>query len=180
VTVTPDSGIPVDGRTVIVAVTGFPPRVTADVSLCAAPASTGPRCGAPGPTAALTVGADGTGRARLRIEPGPVGTDRVPCERGDECGVSVVARGVATRAPVTPVTFAAPPGVAYDPGRLALGLAVALLLVAIAAGLILRTDWSAVGEAAAPEIDEAEYADLDAIVAALPPEADEDGELAWR
>ncbi len=33
-----------------------------------------------------------------------------------------------------------------------------------------RTDWSAIGEAAAPEIDNAEYADLDAIVAALPPE----------
>ena len=39
--------------------------------------------------------------------------------------------------------------------------------------LIKRTDWSAVGEAAAPEIDDAEYADLDAIIAALPPEEDE-------
>ena len=40
-------------------------------------------------------------------------------------------------------------------------------------GCIVRADWSAVGEAAAPEIDDAEYADLDAIIAALPPEEDE-------
>jgi hypothetical protein len=80
---------------------------------------------------------------------------------------------VFARAPVVPITFAAPPGAAYDPTRLALGLALASILVAIAAWLILRSDWSAVGEAAAPEIDDAEYADLDAIIAALPPEEDE-------
>jgi hypothetical protein len=49
-----------------------------------------------------------------------------------------------------------------------------VLLVAIAAWLLVRTDWAAVGEAAAPEIDGAEYADLDAIIAALPPEELED------
>jgi hypothetical protein len=72
-----------------------------------------------------------------------------------------------------PISFAAPPGSEYDANRLAAGLGLALLLVAIAAGLIRRTDWSAVGEAAAPEIDDAEYADLDAIIAALPPEPEE-------
>ncbi len=50
-----------------------------------------------------------------------------------------------------------------------------LLLVAI--WLVRRTDWRPVGEAAAPEIDDAEYADLDSIIAALPPEEDDD-ELA--
>jgi hypothetical protein len=174
VTVTHASGIPVEGRTVTVAVADFPRGATVDVMLCAAPASAGRRCGAPGPTTTLTVGADGTGRARLRIVPGPVGADRVPCERGDACGVSVVARDAATQAAVEPIVFAAPPGAAYDPARVALGLAIAALLVAIAAGLILGTDWSPVGEAAAPEIDDAEYADLDAIVAALPPEEDDD------
>ena len=40
-----------------------------------------------------------------------------------------------------------------------------------------RTDWAPVGEVAAPEIDEAAYADLDAIIAALPPEELEDATL---
>ena len=75
---------------------------------------------------------------------------------------------------LTPISFADPPGAAYDPGRLALGLALAALLLAVAGGLILRSDWSAVGEAAAPEIDDVDYADLDAIIAALPPEEDDE------
>jgi len=37
-----------------------------------------------------------------------------------------------------------------------------------------RVGQAAVGEAAAPEIDDAEYADLDAIIAALPPEEDDE------
>jgi hypothetical protein len=82
----------------------------------------------------------------------------------------VVARDAAITPRLATVTFATPPGAEYDAGRLVLGLGVAVLLVAIAAGLIFRTDWSAVGEAAAPEIDDVDYADLDAIIAALPPE----------
>jgi hypothetical protein len=178
VTLSRSVDLPLDGSTVTVSVARFPPGVTADVMLCAAPAVAGPRCGAPGPATTLLVAPDGTGHARLRIVPGAVGTRRVPCERGDDCGVSVVARGVASRSPVVPISFAAPPGAAYDPGRLVLGLAIAAILVAIAAGLILRSDWSPVGEAAAPEIDDADYADLDAIIAALPPE--EEPEPAGR
>jgi hypothetical protein len=82
----------------------------------------------------------------------------------------VASRDVFVRAPVVPITFAVPPGADYDPTRLLLGLALAALFVAIGAWLVLRSDWSAIGEAAAPEIDDAEYADLDAIIAALPPE----------
>ena len=77
------------------------------------------------------------------------------------------------RAPVVPISFAAPPGATYDSTRLVIGLGFALLLLAIAAALLRRTDWSPVGEAAAPEIDDAEYADLDAIIAALPTVEDE-------
>ncbi len=87
--------------------------------------------------------------------------------------MTVVSDDVFARAPVVPISFAAPPGADYDPARLVLGLAIATILSGIGAWLILRTDWSAVGEAAAPEIDDAEFADLDAIVAALPPEEDE-------
>lgn len=141
--------------------------------LCAAPAATGERCGAPGPSAPFVVGADGTGHTQLLVEPSRVGVEGVRCARGGECGISVASEDVFARAPVVPISFAPPPGAAYDPTRLVLGLGAAALLVAIAAWMILRTDWSPVGEAAAPEIDTADYADLDAIIAALPPEEDE-------
>ena len=174
IVVTPSRGLSLDGETVTVEVEGYPPGAELKAMLCAAPDATGPRCGEPGPTARLVVGSDGSGRARLDIVPGAVGTKRVRCFRGDDCGVSVASEAVFTRAPVVPISFAAPPGSEYDANRLAVGLGLAVLLVALAAGLIRRTDWSAVGEAAAPEIDDAEYADLDAIVAALPPEEEEE------
>ncbi|MGZ8763955.1 MAG: hypothetical protein ACXW2Y_11590, partial [Acidimicrobiia bacterium] len=121
----------------------------------------------------IAVGANGTGRTSLVLTPGPVGSERSSCSRGDDCGITVVSGDVFARAPVVPITWAAPPGAAYDPIRLALGLAVAVLLLIVAALLLVRSDWAPVGEAAAPEIDDAEYADLDAIIAALPPEEDE-------
>ena len=174
IVVTPSRGLSLDGETVTVEVDGYPPGSELHAMLCAAPDVIGPRCGAPGSTARLRVGTDGSGRAQLVIEPGAVGTNGVRCFRGDDCGVSVASETVFARAPVVPISFAAPPGSDYDSNRLAAGLGIAVLLVAIAAGLIRRTDWSAVGEAAAPEIDAAEYADLDAIIAALPPEDDEE------
>ena len=171
--VTPSSGLSLDGERVTIEVHDYPPGVEVRAMLCAAPDATGPRCGEPGPTTPLLVGHDGTGRTQLVIEPGRVGAQRVPCSRGDDCGISVASDDVFARAPVVPISFAAPPGTDYDPTRLALGLGLAAFLVAIATWLIRRTDWSAVGEAAAPAIDDADYADLDAIIAALPPEEDE-------
>ena len=171
--VTPSRGLSLDGETVTVSVSGYPAGATVTAMVCAAPDTNGPRCGAPGPTAPLVVGPDGTGRTQLVIEPSRVGARRASCRRGNDCGVSVASDTVFARAPVVPISFAAPPGADYDPARLVLGLALVVLLVAVAGGLLLRTDWSAVGEAAAPEIDDALYADLDAIIAALPPEEDE-------
>ncbi|MDQ1534577.1 MAG: hypothetical protein QOF28_2338 [Actinomycetota bacterium] len=173
IAVTPAHELSLDGETVTVEVENYPPGAELTATLCGAPDVFGARCGEPGPTARLVVGSDGSGHTRLVIKPGAVGTDRVRCFRGDDCGVSVASETVFARAPVVPISFAAPPGSEYDTNRLAIGLAVAVLLAAIAAGLIRRTDWSAVGEAAAPEIDDADYADLDAIIAALPPEEDE-------
>jgi hypothetical protein len=167
-------GLSLDGATITVSVTDYPPGAEVFAMLCAAPDAAGRRCGAPGPQAPLIVGADGTGSTKLVVEPGPVGTAGAACTRGSDCGISVAAPGVFARAPVVPISFAGRGGASYDAGRLALGLAVALLLVGIAAWLILRSDWAAVGEAAAPEIDDAEYADLDAIIAALPPEEDDE------
>ncbi len=174
IVVTPSSGLSLDGEPVTVDVRDYPPGVAVTAMLCAAPDAFGPRCGAPGPSAVIDVGADGTGRTTLVVSPGPVGDDRVSCARGDDCGISVASDDVFVRAPVVPISFAPPPGAAYDPLRLALGLALAVVLLLGAAVLLVRTDWAPVGEAAAPEIDDAEYADLDAIIAALPPEdADE-------
>lgn len=55
----------------------------------------------------------------------------------------------------------------YDPARLTAGIGAAAVLLATAGWLVRATDWSTVGEAAAPEIDGATYADLDAIIAGL-------------
>ena len=167
------AGLSLEGEKVAVVVHDYPPGAEVIAMLCAAPSATGRRCGAPGPTAPLVVGRSGTGRVELTIEPGRVGADRVRCGRGDDCGVSVASKDVFARAPVVPISFAAPPGAAYDPTRLLVGLGLAVLLAAIAIAILRRTDWSAVGEAAAPEIDDAKYADLDAIIAALPPEEEE-------
>ena len=168
--VTPNTGL-ADGQAVTVEVENYPAGAAVQAMLCAAPDATGAeRCGPPGPTAPLTVGPDGTGHTTLTIRAGPVGAERVRCGREMTCGVSVASPTVFAGAPVVPIGFAAPPTAHYDPTRLAAGLAAAALLIGAATWLVRDTDWSAVGEAAAPEIDEAAYADLDAIVASLPPE----------
>jgi hypothetical protein len=172
--VTTSSGI-ADGQTVTVSVSGYPAGARVHAVLCAAPDATGSqRCGAPGPTAPLLVGRDGTGTSTLVVKEGPVGTRRVRCGRDAVCGISVASADVFARAPVVPISFASPRGAVYDRNRVALGLALAVLLLLLAIWLLCRTDWRPVGEAAAPEIDDAEYADLDAIIAALPPEADDE------
>ncbi len=170
--VTPSAGLSLDGEMVTVSVGNFPPGAQVSAMLCAAPSAVGERCGAPGAAAAMTVGSDGTGETQLFIEPGTVGADRARCFRGDRCGVSVASDSVFVRAPVVPISFEGPIGARYDSARLTLWLSFAMVLIAIAAWLLRRTDWSTVGEAAAPEIDDAEYADLDAIIAALPPEVE--------
>jgi hypothetical protein len=163
----------VDGSVVTVSVEGFPPGITANATLCHAPALGGAqRCGSPGPVVPLVVGPDGRGEVQLTVAAGPVGRDRLPCGRGSQCAVAVLTADGAVRAPVAPISFAAPEDADYSPARLAAGLAVAAAFLLIAFVLFRRTDWSATGGAAAPEIDEAVYADLDAIIAALPPEED--------
>jgi hypothetical protein len=170
ITVTPTRRLSLGGETVTVDVDGYPPGVTVTAMLCAAPNASGPRCGRPGPHAPLVVGSDGTGRTTLFVEPGGVGSQRARCSRRDDCGVSVASDEVFVRAPVVPISFVGPPGAAYESTRLAIGLGLGALLAALAGWLILRSDWSVVGEAAAPELDDADYADLDAIIAALPPD----------
>ena len=85
------------GETVTVRVRNYPPNVAMTAMLCAAPDATGPRCGAPGPTAPLVVGRNGSGSAKLAIAPGRVGPERESCSRGDDCGISVASDDVFAR-----------------------------------------------------------------------------------
>ena len=170
IAVTPSGPIPLDGATVTVHVFAFPPGAIVNAVMCRAPDAFGTRCGLPGPSVPIVVGRDGSGRARLRVVPSEVGRSQASCFRGDPCGISVVSDTVFVRARVVPIAFAAPPGADYDTLRLSFGLGIACFLIGMCAWLIVRTDWSEVGEAKAPQIDNAEYADLDAIIAALPPE----------
>jgi hypothetical protein len=174
--VTPSTGL-AEGQLATVEVRDYPPGARVTAMLCSPPDARGPRrCGAPGPTATLTVGRDGTGSTRLRVGTGPVGTEGVRCDQSVTCGVSVASDTVFTRAPVVPIVFAGPGGADLEPIQIAVGLAIAVVLLGAATLLVKTTDWSPVGEVAAPEIDDAEFADLDAIVAALPPE-DDDADL---
>lgn len=160
-----------DAQTVRVSVEGLPPFATANVVLCSLPVDrAADRCGIPGVVVPITADAQGAAAADYAVKAGPVGRERVPCGRGSNCAVAVVSDSAFVRAQPVRVVFAKPAGAQYGGLRLALGLAAALLLLALGTWLVVRTDWSPVGEEAAPEIDDAEYADLDAIIAALPPE----------
>jgi hypothetical protein len=167
VSVEPGEAIASDGSKLEVSVVDHPPG-TATVLLCAAPSTGGTqRCRNLTEQGGLRVGPDGTGSTSVVVTPGPVGSERAPCDWRHRCAIVVDSAEAFTRAPARPVTFAAPAGAGYDPGRLVVGLLVVAALLVVALWLALFTDWSPIGEEAAPEIDEADYADLDAIVAAL-------------
>lgn len=166
ISVSPTSGLR-DGDSVAVTARGFRPGTRLRVALCAAPG--GPeRCGDPGPHSDMVVIDDGTATTTLTVSRAPLGSSRVTCGGELACGVAVIGPGTSTAARVVPVSFRSLVGPDYSAGRLVIGLVVAAGLLLAAVALVRGTDWSPVGEARAPEIDEAEYADLDAIVATLP------------
>jgi len=145
-----------DGDTVVVTAGGFTPGEHVQAMLCAAPATFGAaRCGAPGPVAPFSIGADGTGRASLVVSRGRVGTDGVACGRDARCGVTVASAGVVVPGPVVPITFAAGPSASYDATRVLVGLLVAAILFALASYLVRTTDWRKPTEADTPALDEA-------------------------
>ena len=163
-----------DGHGARSATTRRAPEVTA--MLCAAPDAIGPalrraRARRRRSSSARTA----PGATELVVEPGPVGTDAgavLPGRRLRHLGR--VRRRVRPRAGrADHVRRAARRGVRPDAARARPGDRRCSWSRS-RAWLILRTDWSAVGEAAAPEIDDAEYADLDAIIAALPPEEEDE------
>jgi hypothetical protein len=169
--VTPRTGLRA-GDTVSVAATGFPAGAELTVELCADPARQGTRCGSPGPEALLRTGPDGAAVTNLVLEPLTVGTAGVECGRQVDCTMVVRGERSAVRARPVPIGFAPAPTAGYDPVRLALGLATAVVLLGVAAWLVRSTDWSPPAEADASAIDDAEYADLDAEAEAFGPEVE--------
>jgi hypothetical protein len=143
-----------DGQTVDVIVAGFPPGTTATAVLCAPPeVYDAGRCAPPDPASTFAIDATGAGRATLRVAAGRLGSDAALCGPRRVCGVAVVVGGGFVAAPVTPVRFSAGPGVAYDGGRVLVGVVMALALSG--AGLLIarRTDWTKPTEAATPDLD---------------------------
>jgi hypothetical protein len=169
VAVQPSTGL-APRQEVAVRLSGFVPGAAIQLSVCAAPASSGlDRCSDVGDT---VLGRTGGGTASVRV-PATVGRDRVECV-STGCVLQVRSTSSFARAPASVLRYALPDPVDYDGRRLLAGVVVAALLLGLAAFFVLRTDWSPIGEAAAPEIDEAEYADLDALVEAMPPEDDDE------
>jgi hypothetical protein len=162
-----------DGQVIHVDVAGLPAGSRALVVLCADLSTTSAGCGHPGPEAPVVAASDGTAAADLVASAGPVGRQGARCGRGSTCAVSVVSETSFVRAGAVRIRFSTPAGAAYSGNRLVAGLGFAVALVAFSLWLLRRTDWSPIGEEAAPEIDDADYADLDAIVAALPPVNDD-------
>lgn len=156
ITVEPRRGL-ADGDVVRVSVSGFPANVSATAVLCAPPSGYDVRrCGLAGREATFTVGTDGAGHTDLAVRAGPLGTERAPCGPRATCAVSVVTEHGFVAAPVVPIRFSLGPGASYEPRRLAVGLSLAALLVALALLLVRTTDWTKPTEAATPQVDAAD------------------------
>ena len=159
--VTPHRDLEV-GDTVTVTATGFPSGVELEATVCVAPATTGDRCGSPAPVIPMTVGADGSTSARMRLDVAEVGADRVACGRQATCRVVVSSDRSFARARPVPLAFRTTPSARYATGRLVLGLVTASALL-VTAGLLIRSgDWRPPTEADASSIDDVPFADLDA------------------
>lgn len=149
------------GDVVDVRASGFAPGATLTATICVAPATSGPRCGAPAPTLALVADTDGAASGRLALDVAAVGSSRVACARISQCHVVIADDGVGVRAPPVPLDFSGRPGAAYDGSRVIVGIALAFAVLAAAAWVMIRADWSPPAEADGTAIDDAAYADLD-------------------
>ena len=134
VTVTPRSDLAA-GDVVTVRVAGLPRGTEASAAQCVS----GSRCRA---TATAVAGQDGVAVMRITIQ------------EGEAAAVRVTA-GAAVAPVAAALSLASGPTAEYDPTRLAVGLAVAALLLLAAWALVRTTDWRAPREAATPELDHA-------------------------
>lgn len=158
--VTPSEGLE-PGEEVRITVEDLRPGAELAVAVCADPSTSGPRCGAPGPEAALTVGPEGGAVARLILDVDEVGTDRVACGRRVRCRVVATSDEAGVRVTPMALSFRGAAGADYAWPRVAAGLLVAVALLLVAWHLLHTTSWRPPGEADASTIDDAELADLD-------------------
>lgn len=161
IAVDPHSGLR-PGDHVMLTATGFPPGAPVSVTVCAAPATRGARCGAPGPVVPMTIGADGSATARFTLDVDEVGSDRVACGRRTDCRLVVTSDRPDVWARPVPLALDDAPGADYDRARVMIGLGAALVLVLAAGWAGLRGDWSPPRESDGSAIDEVDFADLDA------------------
>lgn len=136
---------PIDpGDTVTVRLDNLVPGTTGAVTLCI-PGEEGepPVCGRPAPEVPFRAGADGAASVDLPVVPGLVGREGRRCEPRAPCAIGVV--GTPTPTPFWPVRFAPPVGAEVPVRREGPALAIAGVLVAVAAVIVRRTDWSPPG-----------------------------------
>lgn len=159
--VSPDRDLDV-GETVTITATEFPEGVDLLATVCAAPSTSGSRCGSPAPVVRMTVGPDGSATARMTLDVTEVGAEQVACGRQTLCRVVVSSDRALARARPVALAFRAAPPVRYSTGRLMVGLAAASAFL-VTAGFLIRTgDWTPPLEADARSIEDADFADLDA------------------
>ncbi len=160
ITVTPRRDLLV-GENVTVTAHDFPSSATLTLMICAAPSTSGPRCGSPGPVIELFTDAAGTGTAEVILAVQEVGADRVACGRQTMCSVVASSDSVGVRALPVRLLFNEAPGATYDAGRVALGIVAALAFALVAVSLVRSADWTPPPEGSGRAIDDADYADLD-------------------
>ena len=89
-----------------------------------------------------------------------MGSEGAACGRDAPCGVVVQEESSAVPAPVVPVSFTAGASANYDSVRLTIGVALALVLLAVSFFLVHRTDWRKPSEADTPDLNRAVLSDF--------------------
>lgn len=110
----------------------------------------GAACAPAEPEAVFVAGPDGAGRALIHLGGDPRCGPRRPCS------VAVFVDDGFLIGTAGPVRFPAGARPSYDPGRLAAGLGLALVLAAAAVLLAARTDWAKPTEAGAAALETAD------------------------
>lgn len=160
ITVTPDRDLR-SGDTVTIAVSDFAGGSLLNLMVCAAPSTSGSRCGEPGPDLALTTDAAGSAFAEIQLDVNEVGADRVACGRRVACAMVVASERAVVRALPARLQFGEADGATYDAGRVLVGIGGAVALLLVAVWLARSTNWMPPPEADGQSIDDADYADLD-------------------
>jgi hypothetical protein len=153
--VQPRSGLR-GGDSIAVTVADFPPNTSARALLCEPLGGYDVRSCGPGIATELSIAADGSAHTNLVLRTGSLGANGVRCGPRDPCGVLVVTTSGYVAAPAVPLQFSLGSGASYNGARLAVGLALAGVLVLAAIVLVRRTDWAKPTEAATPEVDAAD------------------------